>query len=121
APSGIDPLTITSKSPIWYRKDEPIDYIQPKGKFHFVVADSGQEADTKTAVQTVRKLLQETPQFIQEKMDRIGQITYEVRDALEKSSLSALGVLLDEAQRNLDAIGVSNDMLNGLIEFVKEE
>src|SRR5690625_50451 len=27
APSGIDPLTITSSSPIWYKKDEPIDYI----------------------------------------------------------------------------------------------
>lgn len=121
APSGIDPLTITSESPIWYRKNAPIDYIKPNGEFYFVVADSGQEADTKTAVQTVRRLLQETPQIIQEKMERIGEITYEVREALEKSSLSALGVLLDEAQRNLDAIGVSNDMLNKLIRFVKDE
>ena len=30
APSGIDPLTITSKNPIWYKKEEPIDYIKPK-------------------------------------------------------------------------------------------
>src|SRR5690625_3183833 len=49
APSGIDPLTITSQSPIWYRKEEPIDYIQPNGEFYFVVADSGRMADTKTA------------------------------------------------------------------------
>src|SRR5690625_492535 len=26
APSGIDPLTITSQKPIWYRKEQPIDY-----------------------------------------------------------------------------------------------
>lgn len=121
APSGIDPLTITSKSPIWYMKDAPIDYIMPKGEFHFVVADSGEEADTKTAVSTVSSLLKATPQKIYNKIERIGEITHEVRDALEKASKSMLGTLLDEAQKNLEAIGVSNETLNNLINFVKEQ
>lgn len=121
APSGIDPLTITSESPIWYMKDTPIDYILPKGQFHFVVADSGEEADTKTAVSTVSNLLKATPQKIYNKIERIGEITHEVRDALEKASKNVLGSLLDEAQKNLEAIGVSNDTLNHLIEFVKEQ
>lgn len=120
APSGIDPLTITSDRPLWYQKNEPIDYINLKGKFHFVVADSGQEADTKTAVSTVTKLLQAAPQKIQGKINRIGEITHEVRVALEKSGVTVLGKLLDEAQKNLAAIGVSNETLDGIIQFVKE-
>lgn len=121
APSGIDPLTITSPSPIWYKKDEPIDYIQPKGSFHFVVADSGDMADTKTAVNTVSSLLKSAPQKIHGKIEQLGDITYEVRGALEKASKTVLGSLLNEAQRNLEAIGVSNERLNKLIHFVREE
>src|SRR5690625_2037810 len=97
APSGIDPLTITSQSPIWFKKDEPVDYIDPKGEFHFVVADSGEMADTKTAVSTVSSLLQKAPEKVHQKIEHIGEITYEVREALEKSSKSILGHLLNEA------------------------
>src|SRR5690625_111875 len=121
APSGIDPLTITSPSPIWYKKDEPIDYIHPKGEFYFVVADSGEMADTKTAVNTVTSLLKTAPQKVTGKIERIGDITYEARGALEKASKHLLGTLLNEAQKNLEAIGVSNSRLNKLIHFVREE
>lgn len=121
APSGIDPLTITSPSPIWYRKEQPIDYIKPDGKFHFVVADSGQMADTKTAIDTVTRMLQETPKFVNNKIERIGEITYEVRRSLEKSSKNMLGTLLNEAQNELEAIGVSNETLNKLIRFARME
>src|SRR5699024_7522486 len=85
SPSGIDPLTITSQSPIWYRKEQPIDYIKPEGEFFFVVADSGRMADTRTAIDTVTHMLKLAPQKIQTKIEKIGDITYQVRDALEKS------------------------------------
>src|SRR5699024_26868 len=81
APSGLDPLTITSQSPIWYKKEEPIDYITTKGEFYFVVADSGRMADTKTAVNTVTELIKSAPQKVYRKIERIGDITYEARDA----------------------------------------
>ncbi len=121
APSGIDPLTITSSSPIWYKKDDPIDYIIPKGDFHFVVADSGEMADTKTAVSNVKNYLEQFPEKASSKMERLGRITYEARDALEKASKQMLGSILNEAQRNLESIGVSNLRLNKLIDFVRRE
>src|SRR5690625_377583 len=121
APSGIDPLTITSSSPIWYKKDEPIDYITPKGEFHFVVVDSGEMANTKTAVGNVKRLVEESPQIANEKINRLGQITHEMRESLEKASKQLLGSLLNEAQKNLEAIGVSNTTLNKLISFVRDE
>ena len=121
APSGIDPLTITSKNPIWYKKEEPIDYIKPKGEFYFVVADTGRMADTKTAVKTVAEMLKSAPQVVQGKIERIGEITYQAREALEKSSKQLLGHLLNEAQKELEAIGVSDASLNNLIQFARKE
>lgn len=121
APSGIDPLTITSPSPIWYRKEQPIDYITPSGEFHFVVADSGRTADTRTAINTVTKMLTLAPRKIQAKIEKIGEITYLAREALEKSGKQILGTLLNEAQKELKAIGVSDSGLNRLIEFALSE
>lgn len=121
APSGIDPLTITSKTPIWYRREEPIDYIYPKGEFHFVVADSGRMADTKSAIDTVKHLIKTTPQKVHDAMNRIGDITFQAREALEKSSKQLLGTLLDEAQKQLETIGVSDMSLNRLIHVAKQE
>lgn len=121
APSGIDPLTITSQNPVWYKKEEPIDYITPSGEFFFVVADSGRMADTKTAVQTVTELIKQAPKKVSRKIERIGDITYQAREALEKSSKQLLGCLLDEAQNELEAIGVSDSSLNKLIKFAREQ
>ncbi|HLS66751.1 MAG TPA: mevalonate kinase [Pseudogracilibacillus sp.] len=121
APSGIDPLTITSESPVWFKKEEPVDYITPNGEFYFVVADSGRMSDTKTAVNTVKQLIKKTPKKVFGAIERIGEITYQARDALEKSSKQLLGYLLNEAQKELEAIGVSDDSLNQLIEFARRE
>jgi len=121
APSGIDPLTITSESPIWYKKEEPIDYIYPQGEFHFVVADTGLMADTKSAVNNVTNMIKQAPQKVYEKMERLGDITFQVRESLEKSSKQVLGYLLDEAQKELEAIGVSNTALNRLIHAARQE
>lgn len=121
APSGIDPLTITSQNPIWYRKEQPIDYIEPSGDFYFVVADSGRMADTRTAINTVTQMLKSAPQKIQAKIEKIGEITYHAREALEKSGKQILGTLLNEAQKELNAIGVSDTGLNKLIEFALSE
>src|SRR5690625_1210900 len=121
APSGIDPLTITSPSPIWYKKAEPIDYIEPNGEFYFVVADSGRMSDTKTAINTVTNLIRKAPKKVFGKIERIGDITYQAREALEKSSKQFLGFLLDEAQKELEAIGVSDSSLNKLIRFAREQ
>lgn len=121
APSGIDSLTITAANPIWYQKQHPIQSITPQGEFHFVVADTGLNADTKTAVDTVTKLFKTFPKKAYTAVERLGEITHQVRGALEKSSKQMLGTLLNDAQKELEAIGVSNTSLNRLIHFARQE
>lgn len=121
APSGIDSLTITSHLPVFYQKGQQIESIEPEGEFYFVVADSGQMADTKTAVDTVKQLLKLAPQKVHGQIERLGDLTCQAKVALENSSKQALGYLINEAQKELEAIGVSDTSLNRLIEYALQE
>ncbi|MFZ3579137.1 mevalonate kinase [Virgibacillus sp. DJP39] len=121
APSGIDTLTITSQSPVWYEKDIPFHFIKPKDDFHFIVADSGRKGDTRLAVESVADLLKSAPKKIQASLDRIGDITHQARRALEKASKQLLGKTLNEAQKELEALGVSDAGLNRLIYVARQE
>ncbi|WP_085993614.1 mevalonate kinase [Oceanobacillus senegalensis] len=120
-PSGIDTLTITADSPVWYMKDFPIKYLELKEDFYFVVADSGRVGDTRLSVESVGRLLKTAPKRIHRKLERIGELTHQARNALERAGKHLLGNLLDEAQRELEALGVSDAGLNRLIYFARQE
>ena len=121
APSGIDPLTITSGSPVWYAKSEKPCFIRPNSDFYFIVADSGRTADTRSAIESVAKLLISAPKKIQSKIERIGELTLQAKSALEKTGKQLLGKLLNEAQKELEALGVSDAGLNRLIYLARQE
>src|SRR5690625_5008554 len=121
APSGIDPLTITSECPVWYEKEKPFDLIKPNDDFYFIVADSGRMADTRSAIESVADLIMSAPKKIQENLERLGEITHQARSALEKASKQLLGQMLNEAQKELEALGVSDAGLNRLIYFALQE
>ncbi|WP_164214309.1 mevalonate kinase [Virgibacillus sp. YIM 98842] len=121
SPSGIDTLTITSECPVWYEKEQPIDFIDLSDDFHFVVADSGRTGDTRLAVESVTNLLKAAPKRIQRKLERIGELTHQAKHALERKGKHILGQMLDEAQKELEALGVSDAGLNKLIYFARKE
>ncbi|GIO24773.1 mevalonate kinase [Oceanobacillus sp. J11TS1] len=121
APSGIDTLSITSDKPVWYEKEKPAEYIELGEDLHFIVADSGRIGDTRTSVESVARLLKSAPQRIHSKIERIGELTHNAKDALEKASKQILGQLLNEAQRELEVLGVSDAGLNKLIRFARDE
>lgn len=121
APSGIDALTIVSNLPLWFEKGEEVDYIKPNSNFYFVVADTGRVGDTRTAVESVTKLLKQAPKRIQRKLNRIGEMTHQARYALEKKGKGLLGQLLNEAQKELELLGVSDAGLNKLIDYARQE
>ncbi|MFC3041758.1 mevalonate kinase [Virgibacillus xinjiangensis] len=121
SPSGIDTITITSEKPIWYEKEKPIDFIELQEDFHFVVADSGRIGDTRLAVEAVADLVKTAPKRFQRKLDRIGELTHQAKYALEKAGKHFLGHMLNEAQKELEALGVSDAGLNKLIYFARQE
>lgn len=121
APSGIDSLTITSDYPVWYKKDQPVEYIKPQDDLYFVVADSGRMADTRSAIASIAQLVKTAPTRFQSSIERLGEITYQAKEVLEKASKEVLGNLLNEAQKELEALGVSDEGLNRLIYQARQE
>src|SRR5699024_8938982 len=97
------------------------DYIKVAGEFHFVVADTGREADTKTAVATVKSLMKSTPEKIEKTINRLGEITHQVRDSLESSSKQVIGTLLSEAQKELVTLVVSDCGVNNVNKLAFDE
>src|SRR5699024_7682570 len=95
APSGIDSLAIASSCPIWYQKDKPTEEIFPQSEFHFVVADTGQMADTKTAVSTVKQMLKFAPDKVHTQIERLGELTHLAQLSLEDCSKHLLVKVLD--------------------------
>src|SRR5699024_11341779 len=87
----------------------------------FIVADTGRMADTRSAVASIAKLLKSAPKKIQTNLERLGEITHQARNALEKASKQVLGHLLNEAQKELEALGVSDAGLNRLIQYALQE
>src|SRR5699024_8857534 len=121
SPSGIDTLTITSETPVWYEKANPFAFIKLNSDFQFIVADSGRVGNTRVAVESVTNLLKAAPKIIQSKLDRIGELTYQEKHALERKGKDILGQLLNEAPKELEALGVSDAGLNKLINFARQE
>src|SRR5699024_5518366 len=58
---------------------------------------------------------------LEKTINRLAEITHQVRDSLESSSKQVLGALLREAQKELDTLGVSDLGLNKLIKLALDE
>ena len=78
-------------------------------------------ADTRSAIESVAKRLKAAPKRFQAKLEKLGEITHQAKGALEKASKQLLGQLLNEAQKELEELGVSDAGLNRLIYFALQE
>src|SRR5690625_7481147 len=65
--------------------------------------------------------MKSTPEKIEKTINRLDEITHQVRDSLESSSKQVLGTLLSEAQKELVTLGVSDLGLNKLIKLALDE
>src|SRR5699024_463429 len=73
------------------------------------------------ALPIFKSLMKSTPEKIEKTINRLGEITHQVRDSLENSSKQVLGALLSEAQKELVTLGVSDLGLNKLINLALDE
>src|SRR5699024_11402561 len=95
--------------------------VGPGGEYYFVVAVTGKMANTETAMSTVKHMLKLAPETLHHKIERMREMTDQAREALEKKSKHGLGFFLNEAQKELEAIGVSDSNLNRLIQIARQE
>ena len=114
-PSGIDNNVIAHQQPVYFIKDQPIEFLKINHPTHWIVADTGEKTPTREAVAGVRERYQADPAAYTPILSAIGEITRQAREPLASGDLALLGPLLNENQDQLRMLGVSCDSLDGLI------
>jgi mevalonate kinase len=65
------------------------------------------------------KSLKSNQVFTQNRINQLGMITLNARNSLYQGDMKELGRLLDMAQEELVAIGVSDDQINRMVEVAR--
>lgn len=114
-PSGIDNNVIAHQQPVYFVKDQPIEFLKINNPTHWIIADTGEKTPTREAVAGVRERYQADPAAYSPILSAIGEITRQAREPLASGDLALLGPLLNENQDQLRMLGVSCGSLDALI------
>ena len=119
-PSGIDNTVITYAQPIFFMREQPYQLLYPAVPFTLLIADTGVRSPTAAAVTGVRERRQAEPDKYDAIFDQIAKVTDQARNCIENGEIPALGSLLDDNQRLLQEIGVSNAALDRLVDAARD-
>jgi mevalonate kinase len=119
-PSGIDNTVITYAKPVYFVKAQPIETFKVGQPFTFVIADTGTPAPTNESVGDVRRLwLSDTPRW-EAVFDRIGEISFAARCAIEVGMYEWLGELMNQNHVLLQELTVSSPELDKFVVAARE-
>jgi mevalonate kinase len=119
-PSGIDNTVITYAKPVYFVKGQPIETFKVGQPFTFVIADTGIPAPTNESVGDVRRLwLSDTPRW-EALFDKIGEIAFAARCAIEVGLYEWLGELMNQNHVLLQELSVSSPELDTFVEAARQ-
>lgn len=115
-PSGIDTAIVVGEKPLYYIKGEPLEEFDFKLDAYLIVADTGQEGETKFAVSKVKQYIDNNGEKGKEIIEKLGTLVRNSRKNIEDSRVEELGRDMYQAQEYLDTLGVSNKRIDRLVE-----
>lgn len=119
-PSGIDNNVIAHQKPVFFKQDQPLEYLLIKSPTHWIIADTGEKTPTRETVSAVRALHSTDRDLYGSLFNQIGDIVEKARSALIHGDTSALGWLMNENQRLLEKLNVNSPSLDHLIKAARE-
>jgi mevalonate kinase len=120
-PSGVDNAAATYGGLIWFVKGEPnmIERMKLKEPVEIVMGNTGLVADTKAAVAGVRERKEKNPEKYSKLFKEAEALAHKARGALERYDMKAVGKLMNENHKLLQAIEVSCKELDALVEVAR--
>ena len=118
-PSGIDNTVVTYAKPVYFVKGQPIEVFKVGQPFMIVIADTGISAPTKESVGDVRRLWMNDKSRWETVFDKIGEISFTARRAIEAGKPELLGELMNENHALLQKLTVSSSQLDQLVEVAQ--
>jgi mevalonate kinase len=114
-PSGIDNKVISHQKPVYFVREQPMEFLDIKKSTLWLIADTGEKTPTYETVSAVQALFQEKPEQYQQVFDQIGLITKKAKDALINGDSTLLGQLMNANQSLLEQLEVSSIKIENLI------
>jgi mevalonate kinase len=119
-PSGIDNTVVTYAQPVYFVKEQPIEIFHVGKPFTIVIADTGIAAPTKQSVGDVRRLWMNDKSRWETIFDKIGEVSFTARRAIETGKPEVLGELMNENHILLQKLTVSSPELDRLVEAARD-
>ncbi|MHB8855610.1 MAG: mevalonate kinase [Bellilinea sp.] len=115
-PSGVDNTVISFGRPVYFVRNQPIEFLMIREPLNLLVADSGIAAATGPMVAGVLQRFQAAPETYGAYFDQIAGLVKQARMNLESGIGENLGPLMTENHSLLQKIGVSTPELDRLVE-----
>jgi len=119
-PSGIDNSVITYAKPVFFIRNQPIQFIDVTHPFTLMIGDTGIKSPTSSVVEKVHKSWHTNPSVYESIFDKIGGITVEGKEAVQSGNSLILGQLLNRNHALLQELGVSSPELDHLVRIALE-
>lgn len=113
-PSGIDQAATSGKHPLYFIKGQPLSPFSLNIKGFLIVADSKLKGRTREVVEDVGQLLKQRPSLALH-LDALENLTIEMKSALQQNKIHQVAHIMNDAQRHLKALTISNPLLDSMI------
>ena len=114
-PSGIDNTVVTYAKPVYFVKGQPIETFRVGKPFTIVIGDTGISAPTKESVSAVRRSWLNDKARWESVFDKVTEISFTARRAIEQGHWRMLGELMNENHKLLQEMTVSSPALDTLV------
>jgi len=114
-PSGIDNTVVTYARPVYFVKGQAMETFKVGKPFTIIIGDTGISAPTKESVSDVRRLWLTDKSRWETIFDKIAEISFTARRAIEQGHWEILGELMNENHQLLQKLTVSSPELDGLV------
>ncbi len=118
-PSGIDQAATSGRHPLYFIKGQPLQAFPLQTKGFLIVADSKLKGRTREAVADLKKLLEKDPTLMSQ-VERLGQLSDEMKIALSQNQLHQVGKIMNESHQLLQLLTISNPLLDSMIALGRE-
>ncbi len=115
-PSGIDNSVITYGRPVFFVKNNPLEWLEISSDLLFLIANSGMKGSTAKAVMHVKESWAADPNRYEAIFSDIGTITKAMREALLSGIHIEVGKLMAANHHLLQKLNVSTIKLDSLVE-----
>lgn len=119
-PSGIDNTVTTFARPVYYVKDQPMQWLTVGEPLVLVIGDSGEASSTAAVVSDLRQRWSQNTDAYEKLFDQVGGIVLQAREAIDHGDILVTGRLMNQNHALLQRMEVSSKSLDLLVQAALE-